>query len=226
MIKARAKLFLLGGSAAMPFCVDEFVRAAGGGRGRVALLLQGGPNMERYIPGYVDPLLEAGLGNWELVAPGADGRLDLRAALRAIHAATAVLIGGGSTPAYHRLYVDGPVSGLLRERVLAGLPYGGVSAGMLIAGDACPLHADETGEPALRMVAGLGLFSGVLCEPHFTAQNRLPLLQAAMLHSGLPLGFGVDDDTCLVLAPGTAPRALGGALHEVAAPGQRQRKDR
>jgi cyanophycinase-like exopeptidase len=88
---------------------------------------------------------------------------------------------------------------------------------MLIAGALCPLDPAETGEAHLRLVEGLGLFEGLLCEPHFSAPARLPALREALALSGIPLGFGVDDEACLILTPGTAPYAAGGRVTRIEA---------
>jgi cyanophycinase len=211
---ARAQLFLCGGEPALAACAREFVDAACGARGRVALLLQGGPQLSRYLPCYLTPWLECGLGACDLIIPGPDGVLDERQAVQAVRRASAIFAGGGSTPAYHALFVRSAAGDAVRERCLAGVPYGGLSAGMLIAGTVCPLYPEETGEPRLRLASGLGLFEGLLCEPHFDAL-RLAALQSALELAKIPLGFGVDEDACLALAPGAPARAIGGRVLRV-----------
>jgi cyanophycinase len=218
---ARAHLFLCGGEPGLAACAKEFVEAAGGARGRVALLLQGGPRLHVYFPRYVTPWLESGLGSCDLVIPDEDGALNDLAALQVVQRASAIFVGGGSTPVYHRLYARSAVGAAIRARCEAGVPYGGLSAGMLIAGAVCPLHPDETGEAQTRLVDGLGLFEGLLCQPHFRAQDRLLALRAALETAGIPLGFGVEDEACLILAPGETPRVVGGRVTRVEAGMQR-----
>jgi cyanophycinase len=139
--------------------------------------------------------------------------------LGVIAQAGGVFVGGGNTAVYHRLYAAGPVGALIRTRCAQGMAYGGVSAGMLIAGQVCPLDPEETGEPAVRLVEGLGLFAGVLLEPHFTTENR----RAALLHylalSGIEEGWGVDDDACLIARPGQELEWIGSPVIQVRKPG-------
>lgn len=217
MMYARAQLFLCGGEPGLAACAAEFVEAAGGPRGRVALLLQGGPRMHIYLPRYATPLLESGLGAFDLIIPGEDGMLDDRSAVQAVQRASAIFVGGGNTAVYHQLYAHSMVGAAIRARCRAGVPFGGLSAGMLIAGALCPLYPAETGEARVRLVDGLDLFTGLLCEPHFSAQQRLPALREVLALAGIPLGYGVDDDACLILAPGVAPRAVGGRVTRVEA---------
>jgi hypothetical protein len=68
-IRSQSPLFLCGGEPALAVSAARFVAALRGGR--VALLLQGGPNLARYVPRYVDPWLAQGLSGYDVVAPDA-----------------------------------------------------------------------------------------------------------------------------------------------------------
>ncbi len=207
-IQVHATLFLCGGATALAHSAGAFAAALGGGR--VALLLEGGAQLERYVPRYVRPWLAHGLSGYDVIAPDAAGRFDAESALEIIRQADGVFVGGGNTAVYHRLYAAGPIGEMIRQRCLQGMPYGGMSAGMLIAGQVCPLDPEETGEKEVRLVEGLGLFGGVLLEPHFSAQNQLNHLEAYLALSGIAQGWGVDDRTCVVLRPGQEPEVIGG----------------
>jgi cyanophycinase len=93
--------------------------------------------------------------------------------------------------------------------------YGGLSAGMLIAGEVCPLDPEETGESEIRLADGLGLFRGVIFEPHFASWNRLPQLKEYLRLSGISEGYGVDDAACVVLRPGCEMEVLGAGVTRV-----------
>lgn len=193
----------------------EFVEAAGGSRGRVALLLQGGPRTAFYAPHYFDPWLSLGLRACDLVAPDIDGRLHENVVISTLEQATAIFVGGGNTAIYQRLYCQGEVGETIRNRCSDGVPYGGLSAGILIAGTICPLDPDETGETEIRLARGLGLFSGALCEPHFSSEGRLGSLKRYLSLAGIDWGYGVDDDACLMFAPKDLQMTLAGKVTQV-----------
>jgi cyanophycinase len=215
MLVVTARMFLCGGEAGLRAMAKEFVEAAGGRNGRVALLLQGGPRTGIYAPHYFEPWLSLGLRACDLVAPDIDGKLHENVVLSTLEQATAIFVGGGNTSIYQRLYCQGKVAETIRARCIDGIPYGGLSAGMLIAGTICPLDPDETGEAEIRMALGLGLFSGVLCEPHFSSEERLVSLKKYLSLAGIDRGYGVDDDACLMFAPTDLHMTLAGRVTQV-----------
>lgn len=216
MICVFAPVFLIGGEEGLAQSAEAFVLQAGGSAGRVALLLEGGADPWKYVPRYVSPWQQYGLDHFDLIVPDPDGRLDVAAAVKVLRQATAIFIGGGNTAVYWRNYVHGDIGAVIRQRCLQdGIPYGGLSAGMLVGGEICPLDPDETKEDRIRYEKGLGLFSGLIAEPHFTGLNRRAALETYLEQSGVQMGFGVDDETCLLLTPPDQMKTFGGAIHGV-----------
>lgn len=85
-------------------------------------------------------------------------------ARRKLNAAAAVFVGGGETFLLLHELQDTGLLGLLRERVLDGLPYHGTSAGANLAG---PLIGCTNDFPVVDLVsrAALGVFPAVM-NPH------------------------------------------------------------
>lgn len=114
---------------------------------------------------------------------------------------------------------DGTMSPLLRlahERLAAGAVLGGTSAGaammsrdMIAGGDSFtaltqPLAAgyaatEEQDSGRLSLMPGLGFFTAGIVDQHFDRKARLGRLVRAMAATGAPAGFGVDEDTALVV---------------------------
>jgi len=130
----------------------------------------------------------------------------------AVRAATGIFIGGGDTRRYHDLYVRSEVGAVIRERCAAGVPYGGLSAGALLApevamlcgntlstpANCCRLRVGDTEEPVeLALGAGLGLLRGCLLEAHFAERGGFPRLVVGMDAGGVALGLGIDEAACL-----------------------------
>jgi cyanophycinase len=204
------QLFLCGGEPALGISAKRFVAALNGGR--VALLLQGGAHLEKYLPGYVDPWIDEGLSGYDLIAPNETGWIDENRALQILQRASGIFMGGGNTAIYHQFYASGPICDFIRLRCQQGMIYGGISAGIVIAGNICPLDPEETGKTDVCLEKGLGLFQNVLFEPHFTAQNRLMKLRNYLIQAGIIEGFGVDDTTCVVLRPGFEMEIIGTSI--------------
>lgn len=120
---------------------------------------------------------------------------------------------------------DTPFLARLRARWRAGAAIGGTSAGaammsgpMIVAGDSpaavvLPLGGPTgpLGEP-LSMARGLGFFAFGLVDQHFDRRQRLGRLARALatLAPFQRLGFGIDENTALVVDPdGRQARVVG-----------------
>jgi cyanophycinase len=155
------------------------------------------------------------LSGYDLIALDETGCIDENLVLGILRQASGVFVGGGNTAIYHHFYASGPIGDLIRLRCQQVMIYGGVSTGMLIAGQICPLDPEETGKTDVCLVRGLGLFKNALFEPHFTAQNRLMNLQNYLIKAGISEGFGVDDTACVVLRPGNELEIIGTGMIRV-----------
>ncbi len=208
-------LFLLGGSAAFEVVAEEFVPAAGGRDAMIALLLQGGAGWKKYVPEYIQPWTQRGVSRHYPIAPDENGAWDLDAVLASLREATGIFIGGGHTPTYHQLYATEPIRNIIRERYHQGIPVAGVSAGALIAPENCVLTSDETGDAALKVVAGLGLVNDFIVGVHFTEQNGLPSVLDAMAQTQTRVGWGIDEPACAMFEDGQFKKTLGQSVYEI-----------
>ena len=208
-------LFLLGGSAAYDAVAEEFIPAAGGRDATIALLMQGGSGWEKYVPEYTQPWIRRGVSRHYPIVPDENGTLALDAVSARLREATGIFIGGGHTPTYHRLYATESIRSIIRERYGAGVPVAGVSAGALIALEKCVLSPDETGDAALRIVAGLGLASDLIVGVHFTELNGLPTVLEAMAQTRTKTGWGIDEPACAVFEDGQFKGTLGRSVYEI-----------
>jgi cyanophycinase len=127
-----------------------------------------------------------------------------------------LLVGGGDTPEYHRAL--SPSYDVIRERVSAGLPYAGFSAGAAIAATTaiiggwlvdgvpvCPEDSNEELEP-VTVVDGIGLVEGAV-DVHAAQWGNLARLLAAVEHGLVPHGVAVDE--CTTLGPGGGVTGAG-----------------
>ncbi len=112
-----------------------------------------------------------------------------------------------------------PMLEAIRARHRAGAVVGGTSAGaaimsdpMLTGGDPVAAVAPGRGE-AVTTGRGLGFLRGATVDQHFDARNRLPRLLAVLADrpQRARLGFGIAEDTALVIDGGEA-RVAGRGL--------------
>jgi cyanophycinase len=116
---------------------------------------------------------------------------------------------------------DTPLLALVRARHAAGAVIGGSSAGAAIMSEhmigggesfralleplaSSEAEIDEEGTGRLYLARGLGFFAGGLVDQHFDRQARLGRLVRALGETGVKRGFGIDEDTALVVAPDRA----------------------
>lgn len=211
------QLFLFGNLAGNFAEVSRpFFAAAGGAGARVALLVSAARGWQPFLKYYVEPWASIGLTDVQVIAPEGDGKPSAET-LERLAECSAIFMGGGDTRQYHSAWVESPARDLIRARHAAGVPYGGVSAGALLAtgvstiwGDrlrarANPLvlRGSEDGcEDELRVGPGLGLLNGCMTEAHFSELGGFPRLAAALEVGGEPVGLGFDDPICLEVQDG------------------------
>lgn len=109
---------------------------------------------------------------------------------------------GSTTPAYEAL----------RARFDAGAVVAGSSAGaaimsdpMIAGGSSAGAVANGIGDGGVVITPGLGFVTGMLMDQHFLARGRIGRLLVAVREvDGVDLGFGIDENTALVIDGATA----------------------
>ncbi len=193
-----------------------FAEAAGGGAAKIALLLQGGPDWEEYVPRYRDPWLRLGVAEVVPIAPVGDTTELGAQVLGHLRDCSGIFMGGGDTRRYREAYVVGEAGAIIRERYQSGVPYGGLSAGALVVPEWVPWGSQVTtpgsehlvrtefyldpyqdGDVELRLSEGLGLLRDCVIEVHFTELGGFPRMIQSMEMAKERYGLGMDDGICL-----------------------------
>jgi cyanophycinase len=210
----NTKLYLMSDGDAYENSAPSFVEAAGGENAVIALLLHS-PEVERLLGFYGPPLEAAGVKKILPVGPDAFGKLDSHALMDALDAATAVMVGGGDTEIYWRLYTLDLVGAELRSRVQAGMVYGGLSAGADIATQICAVAPEDTADGAAMIKQGLNLLPGCLTISHFEPEKSLPFTVEAMQVSGVSRAWGLSEEATAVFVDGRLAETIGPPVHLV-----------
>jgi cyanophycinase len=205
-------VFLIGGGWSDERAGDMFggfVAAAterAGHEPRILMVLMGTtPEDLEYHQRFVHALGLVG-GHEQLLAPVAEGdRFDADL----LDGIDGLFVGGGPTPEYHASLSSSYDA--IRERVSAGLPYAGFSAGAAIAAttaiiggwriDGVPVCPEESNEELdqVTVVAGIGLVGGAV-DVHATQWGNLGRLVAAVEAGLVPNGVAIDE--CTTIGPG------------------------
>jgi len=205
-----------------------FVEAAGGPKARIALLLMGGPDWEKYVSRYCDPWKRLGVARVIPIVPLKESALSAEALSR-LRSCTGIFIGGGDTRKYHEIYTAPQVKTIIQNLFRSGIPYGGVSAGALIVGERCTiwgskvttsaneyfvrtsLYCDpaKNGDVHLKVGQGLGLLQDCITEVHFSELGGFPRLIQALEMTESTYGFGIDEPICLEIRDGISARVYG-----------------
>lgn len=214
--------------------VRPFLDAAGGEDARIAMLTEGGEKSLPYSSGISAPWQSRGIEAIHIGPPqhGGEANDDMAQKLKSC---SGIYMCGGDTRVYRRLYVQSYLGGLLREMHAAGVPYAGVSAGVILAAERCAIwggivsspsneyyvrykgaYDGAEGDISLQLGQGLGLFAESAIEPHFSEVGGFPRLLTVMEQTGMGQGFGLDAPICLVVDGGKPKRVLGrGRLYHV-----------
>lgn len=124
--------------------------------------------------------------------------------------ADGIFIGGGLTPGYHKAVM--PLADTLRGLVASGIPYGGYSAGAMIAGDTAllggwkiggvPVTGERNSEQLdeLSLDAGLGLIDLVV-DVHAAQEGTLSRMVAAVDAGLIERAVAIDELTSLIVSP-------------------------
>jgi cyanophycinase len=135
----------------------------------------------------------------------------------AIRDADGVFVGGGLTPAYHAAFTG--IAAQLRERVAAGMPYLGFSAGAAIAAehaliggylvDGVVVCDEDAGEELddVTVVAGLGVVPFSV-DVHAAQWGTVSRLVAAAGAGLVEAGFAIDEHTAVLWRGGDSAAAV------------------
>ncbi len=181
----------------------------------MAVLAQSNYGWKKYKAEITRPWKERGVTRFVAITPDKNGKLNQRTASDALAAATGILICGGNTPTYHRLFASEPIRTIIRTKYLTGVPVAGISAGALISLEICQLTKEETGESELRVVQGLSLASGFVAGVHYSEWNALSEVLEVMAKTRTRVGYGIDEPACLVCENGKVARTLGKSVFRI-----------
>lgn len=201
----RGQLVIIGGAEDKDGdckILREFLRRAGGIKARIVVM-----TAATTLPGEVgDNYIRVfeRLGAEDVRVVDTQGREDSNNSdyLEAIEQATGVFFTGGEQARIISSLKDTKLDAALHKRFSEGIVIGGTSAGAAMMPDMMIIEGDSETNPRVDVVAmgpGMGFLPGVVIDQHFAQRGRLGRLISALLQQPAVLGFGIDENTAIVV---------------------------
>lgn len=181
----------------------EFVRRAGGTKARIVVM-----TAATSLPGEVGDnytrVFER-LGAEDIRVLDTQERRDSEnpSAIEAIEQATGVFFTGGDQARIISAIKGTPLDEAIHKRYQEGIVVGGTSAGAAMMPDIMIVEGDSETNPRVNVVAmgpGMGFLPGVVIDQHFSQRGRLGRLVSALAQQPAVLGFGIDENTAIVVS--------------------------
>jgi cyanophycinase len=181
----------------------EFVRRAGGTKAHV-VIMTAATGLPREVGDDYTRIFER-LGAEDIRVVDTENREDSSSssAIEAIEQATGVFFTGGDQSRITSLIKDTPLDAAIHKRLSEGIVVGGTSAGAAVMPDVMIIEGDSKTNPRVEVVEmgpGMGFLPGIVVDQHFLQRGRLGRLLSALSQQPAVLGFGIDENTAVVVS--------------------------
>ncbi|MBF2019426.1 MAG: cyanophycinase [Hydrococcus sp. C42_A2020_068] len=201
----RGELVIIGGAEDKSGdcnVLREFVRRAGGTKARIAVL-----TAATSLPGevgeeYMHIFERLGVEDVRVVDTERRDDAERPENLEIIEKATGVFFTGGDRARIIEYIKGTKLDELLHQRHAQGMVVGGTSAGAAMMPDVMIIEGDSETNPradVVEMGPGMGFLPGIVIDQHFAQRGRLGRLIAALVQQPADLGFGINEDTAIIV---------------------------
>lgn len=207
MSNNRGQLVIVGGAEDKEgdcIILREFVRRAGGTKARIVVMTAATSLPEEVGNNYVRIFERLGVEDVRVLDTQERRDSEEPRAVEAIEQATGVYFTGGDQARIIRAIKGTPLDEAIHRRYQEeGLVVGGTSAGAAMMPDIMIIEGDSETNPrgdVVDMGPGMGFLPGVVIDQHFSQRGRLGRLIAALSQQPAILGFGIDENTSIVVS--------------------------
>ena len=201
----KGQLVIIGGAEDKEgdcIILREFVRRAGGTQARIVVMTVATGLPEEVGRTYTGVFERLGVEDVRIVDTADSEDASDPRALEAIEKATGVFFTGGDQARITSLLKDTELDAAIHRRYAEGIVVGGTSAGAAMMPDVMIVEGDSETNPRLEIVEmgpGMGFLPGVVIDQHFLQRGRLGRLLSAVTQQPVVLGFGIDENTAVVV---------------------------
>lgn len=180
----------------------EFVRRAGGTKGRIVIMTAATELPREVGENYIRVFERLGAENARIIDTETREDGASSTALEAINKATGIFFTGGDQARITSVLKDTELDAAIHKRFSEGVVVGGTSAGAAVMPDVMIVEGDSETNPRIEIVnmgPGMGFLPGVVIDQHFSQRGRLGRLIAALAQRPVVLGFGIDENTAMIV---------------------------
>ena len=203
--ETQGQLVIIGGAEDKDgdcIILREFVRRAGGVKARIVVMTVATELPREVGEDYTKVFERLGVEEVRIVDTVTREDASSSSYLEAIEKATGVFFTGGDQARITSILKDTEIDKLLHKRFAEGLAIAGTSAGAAMMPDVMIVEGDSETNPRIEIVEmdrGMGFLPGVVIDQHFAERGRLGRLLSAVAQQPVVLGFGIDENTALVV---------------------------
>lgn len=180
----------------------DFVRWAGDNKARIVIMTVATELPKEVGDDYIDVFEQVGVEDVRVVDTEDREAASDESALNAIEKATGVFFTGGNQARITSILKDTEIDKLLHKRLSEGMAIAGTSAGAAMMPDMMIVEGDSETNPRIEIVEmepGMGFLPGVVIDQHFAQRGRIGRLLSAVAQQPVVLGFGIDENTGVVV---------------------------
>ena len=204
--EAHGQLVIIGGAEDKEGdckILRELVRRAGGTKARIVIMTAATELPREVGDDYIRAFERLGAENARIVDTVTREDASSSTALEAIDKATAVFFTGVDQSRITSILKDTELDAAIHKRYESGIVVGGTSAGAAVMPDVMIVEGESETNPRMEIVEmgpGMGFLPGVVIDQHFLQRGRLGRLLSALAQQPAVLGFGIDENTAVVVS--------------------------
>lgn len=203
--ESRGQLVIIGGAEDKDGdckVLREFVRRAGGVNARIVVMTVATEMPREVGENYIRVFERLGCEDIRIIDTVAREDASSSTHLEAVMKATGVFFTGGDQARITGVLKDTELDTAIHKRYQEGIVVGGTSAGAAMMPDVMIVEGDSETNPRVNVVEmgpGMGFLPGIVVDQHFLQRGRLGRLLSALAQQPAVLGFGIDENTAVVV---------------------------
>jgi cyanophycinase len=202
----QGKLLIIGGAEDKEGdckILREFLRCAGGTKAHIVIMTAATSLPGEVGDNYIRVFERLGAEDVRVVDTQTLEDANNPEYLEAIEQATGIFFTGGDQARIISCLKDTQLDAAMHKRYSEGIIIGGTSAGAAMMPDMMIIEGDSETNPRVDVVAmgpGMGFLPNVVIDQHFAQRGRLGRLVTALLLQPAVLGFGIDENTAILVS--------------------------
>jgi cyanophycinase len=181
----------------------EFVRRSGGLQAKIVVMTVATELPREVGDNYIRVFERLGVEDIRIVDTVYREDATSATALEAIEKATGVFFTGGDQARITSILKDTDIHKTLHKRFSEGIVVAGTSAGAAMMPDMMIVEGEGETNPRVEIVTmepGMAFLPGVVIDQHFAQRGRIGRLLSAVAQQPVNLGFGIDENTAVVVS--------------------------